>query len=277
MYPPAVTPRATLRGAMSFSMPQGDAGVTKTMNLIHSLVDQAIKDPYINRTAITILQQMNVPQYDDAAAARAIYNWVLRNIRYVKDPVGKETVRPANVILKVGAGDCDDINGVLIPSLLGTVGIPARGVTVAAVPGSPDFSHIYAEALINGQWTALDAARPHVTFGQAPEAFTRKAVWPLTGTEIDQVGGLAGMAALGDTATDWVTAIGQTAASLVSALNAPATAPTTAVMPGSTILTPSGAYTTPGTQVAVSSNISGNEILWAVGLIAAAMFLGRRR
>lgn len=268
--PPA---RAQLRGAISTPMPGGDAGVSQTMSLIRQLVDAAIKDPYINRTAIQILQQSNAPQYDQLAAAHTIYDWVLRNIRYVQDPVGKETVRPASVILEVRAGDCDDINGVLLPSLLGTIGIATRGVTVAAARGSNDFSHIYAEANLNGQWVALDAARPNVSFGQAPEMYSRRAEWPLTGEEVGQ-GYLAGMAPLGEMgdASQWISAIGQDASAIISALNPPIQPPPGAFIPGQSVLTPSGAYSTvPGSNVTVSSNISPTEILICVGLLAFAV------
>lgn len=272
MAPPAAP---MLRGALSYSLPGGDRGVAKTMDLIRSLVDSAIKDPFVNRTAIEILHQSNAPQYDQLAAARTIYDWVHRNIRYVQDPVGKETVRPANVILKVRAGDCDDINGVLIPSLLGTIGITTRGVTIAAAQGSNDFSHIYAEAMLNGQWVALDAARPNVVFGQAPGTYWRRAEWPLTGSEVGQGGYLAGMAALGDTAPiDWVQAIGTEASGIIQSLRA---SPQN-LGPGAVLL-PSGAYGVAppgGTGLNVSSNVSPMEIFVGLGLLVLAFkYMGR--
>jgi len=279
MAPPPSAAYPTLRGSFAYPLPGGDAGVSQTMALIRQLVDSAIKDPYINRTAIEILQRSSAPQYDQCAAARIIYDWVHRNIRYVQDPVGKETVRPANVILEVRAGDCDDINGVLIPSLLGTIGITTRGVTIAAAQGSQDFTHIYAEAMLDGRWVALDAARPNVTFGQAPEMYHRRAEWPLTGSEVGQGGYLAGMHGLGDATTDpsaidWVTAIGTEATGLISALRA---SPQNIVPPGQTLL-PSGAYGIAppgGTGINLSSNVNPTEILIGLGLLVIAMkFMG---
>lgn len=275
MAPPYAAAHPTMRGMVAFPLPGGDQGVAKTMDLIRSLVDQAIKDPYINRCAIQILQTSNTPQYDPMAAARAIYEWVRRNIRYVPDPVEKETVRPANVILKVGAGDCDDINGVLIPSLLGTIGISSRGVTVAAAPESDDFSHIYAEALIGSQWVPMDAARPQVVFGQAPEMWKRRAEWPITGTEVGQGGYLAGMAALGDDTTDataFITAIGTNTANLIRAID-----PSTGLPPVGMVLTPSGTYASVSSSGAsLGTNVSGTEIIIGLGLIAV-VFMAMRR
>jgi hypothetical protein len=273
--PPYTAAFPTLRGSFSYSLPHGDPGVAKTMALVRQLVDSAIKDPYINRTAIEILQQSNTPQYNQTAAACSIYDWVQRNVRYVPDPVGKETVRPANVILEVRAGDCDDINGVLIPSLLGTIGVTTRGVTIAAVPGSNDFTHIYAEALLDGQWVALDAARPNVVFGQAPESYWRRAEWPLTGSEVGQAGYLAGMAALGDVVPiDWVTAIGTETSGIIQSLRASPQNLPSPYLPGQSILTPSGMYSMAppgGTGLNIASNISPIEIFVGLGLIFLLM------
>lgn len=257
----------------SWPLPDGDRGVAQTMSLIRQLVDHAIKNPYINRTAIEILQSYNVPQYSQHSAANAIWTWVRQNIRYVQDPVGKETVRPAEVILEVRAGDCDDINGVLIPSLLGTIGIPTRGVTVAAAPDSRDFSHIYAEALVDGQWIALDAARANVVFGQAPERYWRRAEWPITGMEIDQVGILNGM---GDNAAivQDLQAAGQTASQIINSLRADPRN----IVPTLPPMTPSGTYATVPGGGMLSTNISGTEVIIGLGVLAlfAAMMRSRR-
>jgi len=261
----------TLRGASSWHLPGGDRGVAKTMDLVKQLVDHAIKDPYINRAAIRILQSYNVPQYDQHAAAQAIWMWVRQHIRYVQDPVGKETVRPANVILEVGAGDCDDINGVLIPSLLGTIGIPARGVTVAASQNSSDFSHIYAEAWIDGQWIPMDAARANVSFGQAPENYSRRAEWPITGMEIDQVGTLAGLGQESPVVAD-IQAAGQTAASIINSLRA---SPQNIMPTG--ILLPSGSYGLPGASAMLSTNIGTMEIVVGLAIVGLFVFASKRR
>jgi Transglutaminase-like superfamily len=257
---------ATLRGMSSWPLPGGDRGVAKTMDLVKQLVDQAIKDPYINRTAIEILQTYNVPQYDQYSAAQAIWSWVRANIRYVQDPVGKETVRPANVILEVRAGDCDDINGVLIPSLLGTIGIPSRGVTVAASRNSQDFSHIYAEAYIDGEWIPMDAARANVAFGQAPEMYWRRAEWPITGMEIDQVGILSG---LGDSPAfvQDVSAAGATAAEIIQSMRADPRN----IIPQQ-VMTPSGTYAAVPGGGMLSTSISGTEIIIGLGVLALFAF-----
>jgi hypothetical protein len=59
------------------------------------------------RQAIDIVRA--VPGYDELGEAEALYNWVKRNIRFVKDPVTKEKLYPPRELLKIKAGDCDDI------------------------------------------------------------------------------------------------------------------------------------------------------------------------
>lgn len=169
-------------GAVSYPLASGDAGISQTIDLIRSQVDLGVKSPAVNEATLRALREASTPQFDDLSAAQAVYSWVQRNIRYVPDPVNKETVRPADVILRreVMAGDCDDINGVLLPSMVGTIGIPTRLVTVAADPAMPDqFTHVYAEALIDGRWIALDSARVGAAFGLEPERVYRRQYWKL--------------------------------------------------------------------------------------------------
>lgn len=167
---------------------EGDRGTEQTVALIRELVDEALKSPAVNRRAVDYLR--GVPAYDPMAEVTAIYQGVLRDFRFTNDPIGKETLRPAEAILELGAGDCDDINGVLLPALLGSVGYPTRLVTISSNPIAPDdFTHIYAEVLVNGDWIPVDAARPGTAFGFAPPTFFRKRVWSITADEYEDLSG----------------------------------------------------------------------------------------
>jgi Transglutaminase-like superfamily len=159
----------------------GDTGTEQTISLLRSLVDDAWKDPFVNRTAIEIVRNAGVQPYDSWGQIRAIYNWVKGNFYFVNDPVMKEALRPTHELLQLLAGDCDDINANVLPSLLGTIGYETRLVTIAADPNAPDsFSHVYAEVFQDGNWYPLDAARPGAVFGVAPPHFFRRAWWSLT-------------------------------------------------------------------------------------------------
>lgn len=188
---------------MALNIPEGDRGIEATVRWIRKLVDCAVRSPEVNRLAISILDSGGAREHDQLSAAKTIYNWVRSNFRFVPDvisydekwnPVGYETLRPIEEIIRVRAGDCDDINGVLLPSLLGSVGIAVRLVTVAADPDQPgSFSHIYPEALIDGQWIAVDAARPGARFGREPEHWDRKRIWGLSNGGYQDVGRLNGL------------------------------------------------------------------------------------
>ena len=65
-------------------------------------------------------------------AARAVYDWVTRNIRYVAvylDPNDSWVPHPAADVLRAGYGDCKD-HVVLMQSLLGALGIRAQAALV---------------------------------------------------------------------------------------------------------------------------------------------------
>jgi hypothetical protein len=174
----------------------GDAGTQQTIARIRNLVDQGIKDPLVNKMAGTILRAARVRPYDELGEIRALFAYVLdpRNIRFTKDPDGKETLRPASTILEWGFGDCDDINAILLPSLLGTVGYRTRLVTIASDARDPQvFTHVYCEVLYRGRWIPLDAARKGTRFGSAPRRQYRARAWSLVADEYEDLKGLAGM------------------------------------------------------------------------------------
>jgi transglutaminase-like putative cysteine protease len=169
----------------------GDAGTSQTIDLIRQAVWQGLQDARVRAQLAQILQ--SVLAYDKFAEVQAIYAWVLRNIRFTDDPVGHETVSTPNWILTHRIGDCDDINAVLIPTLVMTAGIPARLVTVSNDPSDPSrFSHIYAEAQIGAQWIPLDAARPGARFGTTVSQYGRKRLWSLVDRKYQDLAGLSG-------------------------------------------------------------------------------------
>lgn len=203
----------------------GEAGTAQTIRLAKNLVDRAVKDPYVNRVAIDVVRPTR--QYDDLSKIHAIYNFVSENFTYVQDPIGpfgaKETLRPVRDLLELRAGDCDDINLVLFPALLGTIGYSTRAVTIAGDPANPrEFSHVYCEVFHDGEWIPMDAARPGARFGEAPPYYYRKKVWPMTDEGFALMGrglnGYVGPRTMGDTAQD-IAAAGAAAAQVISAAN----------------------------------------------------------
>jgi transglutaminase-like putative cysteine protease len=96
----------------------------------------------------------------DAAAARALFGNIRKNVRYTSDIMGVDTYqRPAHT-LGLRAGDCDDYSSLTCASL-GALGIPCR-YKVIRTKGSRDWNHIYAQAGLPranpNRWISMDSS-----------------------------------------------------------------------------------------------------------------------
>lgn len=244
----------------------GESGTAQTIALMRKLVDQALQDQVFIRKAVDIVR--GVPEFDDFGEAEAIYHWVKRTIRYTKDPVTKEKLYPPQELLKIRAGDCDDIS-MLMAGLLLAVGYPARFITVSANAQQPDeFSHVYVEAEVpsgSGNWIPMDAARLNSDFGAEPPVYFRKRAWSVTddsyqdlsgGKRRLKLAGYNGIAGMGDDGSgiDWSqigTDVATSAINMAPTLTAIAMGqPVRATIPGQgTIQTgsPYGSFMTPYT------------------------------
>jgi hypothetical protein len=179
----------------------GEAGTEQTITVMRELVDQAAADPGFVRRAVDILR--SVPAFDELGETEALFEWVRRNIRFTKDPLTKEKLYPPQELLKIRAGDCDDIS-MLLGALLIAVGYPARLVTVSANRNHPqEFSHVYVEAEVpagSGRWIAMDPARPGSAFGDEPPVYFRKRAWSLTEDSAHDLRGLGSYGTVGELA-----------------------------------------------------------------------------
>lgn len=191
--------RSSALGAMNATavpLAQGDAGVEQTVRAMRNLIEQGKKDPVVHELAATILRSQGVPAFDWAGEARAIYNWVLQNIRFTRDVYGKETLHSAREIIRLGIGDCDDFT-ILICSLAATIGHATRIVTVAKTEDEGNFSHVFPQVCLDGEWISLDAARKNPGFGRSPEHAARIRVWNTQSDDFVDIRGLGGPAGVG--------------------------------------------------------------------------------
>lgn len=201
----------------------GEAGTAQTIAVMRRLVDQALEDPSIVRKAIEIVR--GVPAFDEVGEVRAIYDWVRRNIRYTKDPTTKEKLYPPAELLKIRAGDCDDIS-TLINVFASALGYPARWITISTQADNPsEFTHVYSEIEVpagSGNWIALDAARLDAQFGEEPPFYFRKRAWDVASDTYEDLAGnvrkmpkfLSGYATvgMGQDGADWSTILQQSLA-----------------------------------------------------------------
>ncbi len=161
----------------SFAIPAGDAGTAATTAAMRALIERGKKDPAVRSLAVQILHKARVRAFDWCGEARAIFESVHRNMRFTRDVRSKETLHEAPVLIRMRAGDCDDFV-ILLCSLLESVGMATRIVTVAGDPEDPaTFTHVYPEVEVNGRWIPVDAARRRPQFGAAPARVFRRQVW----------------------------------------------------------------------------------------------------
>lgn len=178
-------------------VPDGDAGTAVTIDYARQLVSDGVQSPIVRGLALRYLKSYRVLTGDKLGEMRAIFEGVLKDFQFRDDPAittrslngeivaqeGAEMLQPAEGIIASGVGDCDCLNGVLLPSLLGSIGFATRTVTIKSDPSRPDeFSHIYLEAQdpASGEWIALDVARSGPRFGRQPEYFWERREWPMT-------------------------------------------------------------------------------------------------
>lgn len=180
--------------AQAFPLAGGDAGTAQTVRAMCRLIEQGKKDPRIHELAAAIVSRCGA-EYTPAgelAAARAVYQWGMSNIRYTPDVTEKETLHSAWDIRRLQIGDCDDFT-ILFCSLFETIGKQTRIVTISSHAEDPkQFSHVFPEVLVLGRWVPIDAARKGAAFAKGPEHWYRRREWDCSTGEYVDVAGLNG-------------------------------------------------------------------------------------
>jgi Transglutaminase-like superfamily len=82
------------------------------------------------------------PPRDDECELIRIWDFVIKNFRYVYDPVMIDTFASAKVSLEGGGGDCDDA-AILIDALLSAIGFHTRVRVISVPPDKKNWVHIY--------------------------------------------------------------------------------------------------------------------------------------
>ena len=159
----------------SQTIPSGYQGTLKTVEHIRDLIKQGAKDFHVRQTAIDILLQRAVKPKDYLGEIKALFEWVQQHVRYTKDTFRIEVLHSAKRMLKLRAGDCDDM-AILLGAMLEAIGHPVRLVITGADPLRQDlFSHIYLEVFHKGRWIPLDATMPY-PMGWAPRTLVKKII-----------------------------------------------------------------------------------------------------
>lgn len=120
---------------------------------MRQLVRRYKKSMPIRQLAFSIIDRVRGHK-NFAAQVRAIHEYMVNNIQYVKDVNGVETLATPLKTLEFRKGDCDD-QAVLIATLLESIGHPTRFVAIKMKPLGP-FVHVYAETKIGKYWVPLE-------------------------------------------------------------------------------------------------------------------------
>jgi len=149
----------------------------ESVEVIKQLINEGKKDYIIRRLAEEITRYIEPKDYK--REVNAIYNFVIRRLRYTKDIHRVETVHRARDLLRWHrkAADCDDFV-ILTGALLQASGHPIRIVIIGNNhKDKEDYSHIYLQTEVKDKWVALDGSVPGAKMGwEAPKFATKKII-----------------------------------------------------------------------------------------------------
>lgn len=146
-----------------------------TVGHITRLILMGAKDMVVRGAAIQIFRAQGIAPKHYLGEITALFQWVQKQVRYTRDIHRVELLHSARRLLKIRAGDCDDMT-ILLGALLESTGHPVRLVLVGSNLRKPrHYSHIYLEVKHQDRWIALDATMHH-PMGWAPNAPNRKVV-----------------------------------------------------------------------------------------------------
>lgn len=119
--------------------------------------------PVIRELALSLVR--HCPEKSWASEAACVLKYCQREIRYVKDIQGVETIQTPVQTLRIGQGDCDD-KSILCACLLGAIGHPTRFVAVGRAKDS--YSHVFVQTKIAGKWVSCETTEQW-PLGRAPK------------------------------------------------------------------------------------------------------------
>ena len=134
--------------------------------------EKAVVTPEVHALATQLTQGLKT----DKEKAKALYDWVRKNIRYVASYIGDGGFVPndTKTILEKRYGDCKD-HATILEALLEASGIPASQVLINASTDNysmlpiPVFDFNHAINYVPSLHLFLDSTSDHSTFGLLPE------------------------------------------------------------------------------------------------------------
>lgn len=130
------------------------------------MVEKYSGHPLLIDVTARIIEKARVPARDPKALARAVQLFSARKIKFFRE-WPERFASPLRTIVW-GLGDCDD-KSILVASMLRGFRMPIRLKRLAlTLPNGERVAHIYPQALIDGEWVALESVREY-PWGYDPE------------------------------------------------------------------------------------------------------------
>ena len=103
-------------------------------HLLGQLIEDGLRDEYVRRKAVEIVNRAGIRGHDELGEIRAITKWVQHNVVYRKDPINVEYFQTARRLIKDvesgrSAADCDDFV-IVWGAMLGALGYEVAAVIV---------------------------------------------------------------------------------------------------------------------------------------------------
>lgn len=134
-------------------------GMDAVVNLIKEIIKVYRGSEDIRNTALRITNGIrndsrtgNPDRRNYDAIAKAIYDWIVKEVHYVRDQHGIERIQTPDATLRLLTGDCDDMV-IMAGALLESLGVPTR---IKLLGKDRQFTHIYLEYQSDGEWKSFD-------------------------------------------------------------------------------------------------------------------------
>ncbi len=119
-------------------------------------IARAVYNGYVRSYKQTSLLARQLKGYNIYVTCGNIFNYLLRNVKYLEDPRGVQWIKTPARLLKDRTGDCKSMS-IFIASCLRNLNIPHYFRFVSFSRFSADPTHVYVVAVIDGKELFLDA------------------------------------------------------------------------------------------------------------------------
>lgn len=148
------------------------------VKIVARLIIEGSKNDKVRNFTISLLRDKGIPLYPFSYnAVNAIYEFVNKNVEYVKDIRRIETHYTAEKILENLYGDCDD-KVIIAGSMLRTIGMDIC-ICLMDLNNKKSYDHIFLLVLLNGKWVPFDATIQNGFLGKVAPSFYRVKVYYL--------------------------------------------------------------------------------------------------